>query len=224
MKIKDFLKKLEIKKKTENKPDCGKLVHNSKPIKKPLKPEIIKTKSKKPKHDSLDYWQSRFDNQKTPWHEIKPFKLENDPLYGIPKELRSKIKNPNEKEIEKLPVLSDAETKEALKANSLIYQAYHEERRLELTKSEPELFKAQSEAILMYSDRLISLRKKVHVKHDVWKRGTKGHLIPERALDVLPEKYAEAFRKSMKETGSILCHIQGNLCTLDPEMVRYPKK
>lgn len=197
--------------------DCGKIVHNFEQV--DHCPDV--TKKGAPKTGSLDWWRFRLEAQKEPWWKIEPFDIRNDPLFGIPANLRAKLVEearlaiPDEPQVSSVPGIDFDEWN----------RLYVDEWYLEIQKRHPELFKAQADAVLMYSDRLISLRKNLHLSRGPkWKRGTRGNLLPERALDMLPTQYAEAFRLSLKKHDNILVHLEGTICSIQKEMIRYPKK
>lgn len=209
MKLGDFLKKVKVEPlKHGTKTDCGKLVHNSET------PIQLQT-------GSLDWWRARLEAQIKPWWDYQPFDTRNDPLFGIPAKPRAELVKESWKEVEDEPVPIDTSGIEFEEWKRL----YMDEWYLEIKKQHPKLFKDQADAVLMFSERKISLRKNLQLgRGPKWKRGTRGNLLPERALDLLPKKYADPFRLSLKKHDNILCHLEGNICAIAKDLVRYPKK
>ena len=224
-KLSDFVNSFSVKNKFKEM-DCVKIVDKSK----------VKNTFKFSR-GSLEYWRLKVEDY-FEWTDI-PYKETNDPFFGISAKHRWALANRNElvddwnnvdewtsasnrESISKSKTKKDTPSEEDC---SEWHKLYCSEWYEELEKTDPELFKTQAEIVLMYSERRISLRKGLELAYgQVFKRGSKGYLIPERALELLPENYCNRLKDNLKEHGHILCQIKGVLLTLNEDMIRYPKK
>jgi len=163
----------------------------------------------------VSYWRDRLSGENSRWYELRPFSHVNDPLFGCPSSARAELVR------EAREALPQGQASDGLTLDEFENQLW---KTLSITRKEE--MRANNAAVSMYSEQVISLRVNTQIGlGPLWKRGTRGNLLSMQALDELPNRYKEKILDSMKKNeGLALCHIDGIICLLPHQDLRFPKR
>ncbi|MDP2666909.1 MAG: hypothetical protein Q8P05_05425 [Candidatus Diapherotrites archaeon] len=172
----------------------------------------LKDKKTTPLHGSLEFYHRQLDSETIPWYTKKPYHERNDPLYRIPARVRWQlVKDYYETPLPSQTPVANTEWEDRYVANW--YQS--------LEKKYPDMAKLQFLAVNLFSDRVIALKKNVSLAGAPrFKRGTRGATLQKEALAAFPPGIISAMDAAISN-GGVLCHVQGVIVTLTPEVFRY---
>ena len=91
-------------------------------------------------------------------------------------------------------------------------------------KQNQAVMRLEMESVYTHSEATISLTRGLCVAPGAYfKRGTKGNQLNTACLELLPAGLSDALRALIDKHDVVLCHLQGTVLTLQPDVFRYVK-
>lgn len=105
------------------------------------------------------------------------------------------------------------------------WEKYLSCRHEALKASNPQTAQAQARIVEAFSGPVVAIKRFIRLSPGLaFKRGTRGNEIDPRAIDVMPTRAFDGFRRLLKDHDVALVHLQGCICTIATDDLRYPKK